>query len=58
MAAPEARRALSKHGLNPAGPVFGLFLQLLPAKGTEEPKVNCREGDAMLSIMVRAMVAF
>uniref|UniRef100_A0A8C6VEN2 Immediate early response 2 n=1 Tax=Naja naja TaxID=35670 RepID=A0A8C6VEN2_NAJNA len=35
-----------------------LILQPPPAKGAEEPKANCRQGDGVLSIMVRAVVAF
>ncbi|XP_070790464.1 immediate early response gene 2 protein [Pituophis catenifer annectens] len=35
-----------------------LILQPPPAKGSEEPKANCRQGDGVLSIMVRAVVAF
>ncbi|XP_070595621.1 immediate early response gene 2 protein [Erythrolamprus reginae] len=35
-----------------------LILQSSPAKGAEEPKANCRQGDGVLSIMVRAVVAF
>lgn len=36
----------------------GLILQPPPAKGAEEPKASCRQGDGVLSIMVRAVVAF
>uniref|UniRef100_A0A670YHG0 Immediate early response 2 n=1 Tax=Pseudonaja textilis TaxID=8673 RepID=A0A670YHG0_PSETE len=35
-----------------------LILQPPPAKGAEEPKANCRQGDGVLSITVRAVVAF
>ncbi|XP_061472688.1 immediate early response gene 2 protein [Rhineura floridana] len=36
----------------------GLILQPPPAKGADEPKASCRQGDGVLSIMVRAVVAF
>nr|XP_020656042.1 immediate early response gene 2 protein [Pogona vitticeps] len=36
----------------------GLILPPPPAKGSDEPKANCRQGDGVLSIMVRAVVAF
>ncbi|XP_015271329.1 PREDICTED: immediate early response gene 2 protein [Gekko japonicus] len=36
----------------------GLILPPQAAKGSEEPKASCRQGDGVLSIMVRAVVAF
>ncbi|XP_054834756.1 immediate early response gene 2 protein [Eublepharis macularius] len=36
----------------------GLILQPPATKGGEEPKASCRQGDGVLSIMVRAVVAF
>ncbi|XP_053157959.1 immediate early response gene 2 protein [Hemicordylus capensis] len=36
----------------------GLILQSPPAKGADEPKASCRQGDGVLSIVVRAVVAF
>lgn len=35
-----------------------LILQPPPVKGADEPKAGCRQGDGVLSIMVRAVVAF
>uniref|UniRef100_A0A8D0BBH2 Immediate early response 2 n=1 Tax=Salvator merianae TaxID=96440 RepID=A0A8D0BBH2_SALMN len=36
----------------------GLILQPSSSKGSDEPKGSCRQGDGVLSIMVRAVVAF
>ncbi|KAK9412066.1 Immediate early response 2 protein-like [Crotalus adamanteus] len=43
--------------LDQQGLVSSLILQPPLAKGAKEPKVNCRQGNGMLSIMVKAIVA-